>query len=519
MALNGARLDASNTLKRMTRGPTEELALYKSQEDGSEDADKLEDLGFLDGANLSAAVDEWARRAAEKGQEGRFSSYAPGLLTDFGETQYPNLAVKLFDALICNAGKDANVMSLVGEDAPQRDWLVDALGCFGGAVKPLTETADGVEAFFDKPGVETLESGKEWLARYTPPAVDKNTKISDFAEWRRQIIARIALNAAGGVTNFDAAADALEAVHLRTLANVFELACKTAPKEEKGAGQHIALHVFDGAGAHLPGSATYLGFIADKKLEDEGEAFACRFLDMLKEMGRGVFAITPDVSHRPGGVAGPLVPDLAAFKSYVTSEAVAHDQIMLARGHVIAGPESVADQARDALRGAVSGARRADILFRDLDRARAQRMRRERPSSDWDIDRLEGGRFDVELVISTLIFKYASAHPFVQDTTAGEALEAMARSDLISEESAQALKSARAFWARLQLVRALAQWSDPVRSPVRGRFGKLVARAAGVQKFEHVRPLMRGYAEDVTRQYSQIVLGRPPLSVVAKAAG
>ena len=290
-------------------------------------------------------------------------------------------------------------------------------------------------------------------------------------------------------------------------------------KDEAGAGNKISLHVFDGAGSHLPGSATHLGLIAREDLGEAGEAFSKRYLEMLGSLGEGVFAVTPDMSHRPQGVTGPLAPSLEAFKSYVQSEAVAHDQIMLARGRVIAGDKKITDSARDALRGAVSGARRADILFRDLDRARAQRMRRERAASDWDIDRLEGGRLDVELVISTLIYRHASAHPFVQETSVTEALEAMARSDLLPEETAQALAEARAFWSRLQVVRALGQWSDPVREPVRARFGELIARAAGVEKFEQVRPLMRGYADDVSRLYAQLVLGRPALSVVAQAAG
>ena len=145
-------------------------------------------------------------------------------------------------------------------------------------------------------------------------------------------------------------------------------------------------------------------------------------------------------------------------------------------------------------------------------------MRRDRPSCEWDIDRLDGGRQDVELIIGTLIFKHAPTHAFIQDVDPASALDGMARAGLISDGSANTLKSARSFWVRLLLARTFAQWNDPVRTPVRKRFGRILASAAGVQKFDQVRPLMRGYAEDVTRQYSQIILGRPPLSVVSKAA-
>ncbi|PQA87322.1 hypothetical protein [Hyphococcus luteus] len=518
-AIQGARTDAANTLRRFASGPQAEIALYRGAAETDEgDADKLEDLGFLNGASLSAAVDNWAERAEGRAGEKRFSACAPGLLTAFGETQHPNDAVRLFDELLTVAGEGHDVFALVGEDAPQRDGLVDAFGSFGAAVAPLVQSADAAEFFFEAPGAETPQSGKEWLSRFTPPPAKGKTALADLSEWRRDLMARIAYSAATGASGFDAAVEAFEDIHVRTLKNVFDIVRQTAPGAEKTAAGKIAMHVFESDGPHLPGAATHVGFISSAQTGDAGEAFVHRYLEALGELGEGVFAITPDATHRPGGVGGPIAPEVAAFKTYVQSEAVAHEQIMLARGRVVAGEDAAAECAREALRGAVAGARRADILFRDLDRARAQRMRREKASSDWDIDRLEGGRADVELVVSTLIYKHASAHPFVQEKAPGEALEAMARSGLLPEETAQALANARAFWARLQLVRALSGWSDPLRAPVRRRFGSLIARAAGVHKFDQVRPMMRGYADEVTRSYAQIVLGRPSLNVASHAA-
>lgn len=520
-ALKGARVDATNTLGRLAAGPQEEIALYQNGDQGAEqDADKLEDLGFLNGSSLAEAVDKWAKRAESQTGEARFSAHAPGLLTAFGETQHPNDAVRLFDQLLNVAGEDRDVFALVREGGPLREGLVDAFGAFGAAMEPLVQSIEKTDAFFESAGAEIPETGKEWLVRFAPPPAKGKTAIADLAVWRRELMAQIAFQGAAGGTSFDAAVEAYEAIHCRTLKNAFEIVQQSATGAEKTAAGKVALHIFDSDGPHLPGAATHLGFIASDGAGEAANAFASRYLEALNELGEGVFAVTPDMSHRPSGASGALAPEMKAFKAYVQSEAVAHEQIMLGRGRVIAaGTDKIADQATDALRGAVAGARRADILFRDLDRARAQRMRRERPSSDWDIDRLEGGRNDVELVISTLIFKHASAHPFVQEAPTDEALGAMARSGLIGEETAQSLASARAFWARLQFVRALSGWSDPLHAPVRRRFGSLLARAAGVQKFDQIRPMMRGYGEEVTRAYAQSVLGRPCLSGTTQAAG
>ncbi|NNL88121.1 MAG: hypothetical protein HKP25_03555 [Marinicaulis sp.] len=518
-ALDGARIDAENTLRRMMRGTQDEVALYENKEAAVDDVDKLEDLGFINGASLSAAVDEWAKRAADKHGTTRFSAIAPGLLTTLGETQKPEAAIRRLDQLIENCDEGRDVFSLFGEGAPQRDAIIDAFGCFGAAVEPLVGDATSIDFIFDHENGAVPETADEWISRFAPPAITAGVKIEEIGAWRCQTIAKIAYCAASGATSFDAAARALEKIHIRTLADTYKFAMLTAKGEKAAAARDIAVHIYDGAGAHVPGAATSIGFMAGNRVTEAGETFVKDYLVMLDSLGGGVFAIVPDTTHRPGGVSGALVPDVEAFKGFVQSEAVAYEQIMLARGRVVAGESAIADAAHDALRHAVSGARRADILFRDLDRARAQQMRRNRPNSEWDIDRLDGGRMDAELVISSLIYRHAPTHPSLQEKSVDEALNIMARSGLISEDAAKALQSARAFWMRLQVARAFALWSDPVREPVRPRFGAVIARAAGVERYDQVRPLMLGYADDILRMYSQFVLGRPPLSVVAQAAG
>lgn len=511
--VEGARADANNTLRRLLRGPQEEIALYKSGAGESGDADKLEDLGFLDGAALSAAVDEWARLAGANDGERRFSALAPGLLTAFGETQHPNDAARLFDKLVHAAPKGVDVFSHLAENAPNRNTIVDGLGCFSAAVAPLTDSPEAATEIFAQRGAETPQDGHEWLTRYAPPP-SKNARLEDIAAWRRESIARIALFSASGDMSFSAAAKALDAVHLRTLSEAFGVVRAGCPRDEAKAAKSIALHVFDGFGRYTPGASFQIGFIADEAGAG-AEAFARRYLEALDALGEGFFALAPDVSRRPGGVAGPLAPGLDAFKQFVLSEAIALDQILLARARVVAGEPEAQDKAREAIRGAVGGARRADVLFRDLDRARAQRMRRDRASSEWDIDRLEGGRQDAELIISTLFYRHAGAHPFIQEKGPELALESMARSGLVPSETANALISARDFWSRLAVVRAFGRWSDPTGAPVRARFGALIARAAGVERFDQARPLIRGYADDLNRLYAQLVLGRPTLNLVA----
>jgi [glutamine synthetase] adenylyltransferase / [glutamine synthetase]-adenylyl-L-tyrosine phosphorylase len=508
-AEGGAIADARNALTRLIEGPRADFARFRTAERNPDDVDKLQDLGFRNGAGLSSMIDGWTELCAAGG-EVRFSEIAPGLLTAFGETQHPDEAVRLFDRILRieeNGVRNVNSSTRSGV----RDGLIDALGCFGAAVEPLTETAESAAVLFEVRGPETPKSGEEWMNRFAPPR--SLAGAAAFTRWRREQIGRIALCAAAGDMPFDDAATALYAVHVATLKRLFDEARAAA-----GGDEPVTLHMFDGPARGVPGYATPIGFIADGGSPDKREAIARDFIDRLGALGDGLFALTPDVSHRPGGIAGALAPDAATFRAYIQSEAVAQDQIMLARARLIAGPEKAASTAGAILRGAVSNPRRAEILLRDLDRARAQRLRRDKAGSPWDLEQSEGGLFDVELIISTLIYRHAGALPALQKSSIEDALDLMARSGVLTAEVAETLKGARAFWTRLATARALARWSDPGREPVRPRFAKLLARAAEVDSFAQVRPIMRGYAEEVTRLYSQLVLGRPSIGLAAAGA-
>ncbi|MEQ1931438.1 MAG: hypothetical protein ABL957_13045, partial [Parvularculaceae bacterium] len=171
--------------------------------------------------------------------------------------------------------------------------------------------------------------------------------------------------------------------------------------------------------------------------------------------------------------------------------------------------------ARTALRAGTGNVRRADMLLRDLDRARAQRLRRDKSGSEWDILHAEGGLSDVDLIVGALIYKHAGALPALQEGAVDDALDALTRGGFLPAPAAETLKSGRAFWVRLATARALARWSDPQREPVRSRFAALLARAAQVDRFALVRPLMRGYSDEIGRLYAQLVLGRPASTLAA----
>ncbi len=513
LARDGVVADAYNTLAGLLGGAQSVYAFYQPDEEGPDDIEKLEDLGFKNGAGVSTLIDGWADLCSRDDSQ-RFSSIAPGLLTAFGETQNPNEAALLFDNVVRMTDQDA--INALSKDNPVREPMIRAFGCFPAAVTPLTEDRDLVETLFTEAGAETPSTAQEYLARYAPP---RETTPETLGAWRRGAIARTAYFAAAGAMPFDAVADALSGIEETSLARAFDAVLKDVAPQGP-----LSLYRVSGPQNGLPGAAAPIGFIAEDGDEKSGEKSAeareeadntaRAFLDFVHDMGSDFFAMNPDVSRRPGGVAGALAPTTNELKSFIQSEAIASDHIAFARARVVAG---VDQEATKALRTAVSYPRRADILMRDIDRSRAQRLRRDRASSLWDLDQIEGGLTDVELIISTLIYRHAAAQPSLQSENVDTALDVMARANILSPDVADTLKSARRFWIRMKTVRALARWSDPERSPVRQRFADLIAIAAEVDHFNAVKPMMRGYAEEVTRLYAQLVLGRPSIGLVANS--
>ncbi|MEO0400505.1 MAG: hypothetical protein AAF224_13915 [Pseudomonadota bacterium] len=506
VVLKGAHADAANAATHLAEGPHADFLPYRNPTanadiDDDDDGEKLQDLGFLSGAELTQDVDAWAALCGDA-EAKRFAEIAPGLLTAFGETQYPDDAARLFDQFVRTLNERDTPLKDIAENDKLQNAITNAFGMFGAAVEPLTQDGALCEQLIDDRGDETPTTGGEFVNRYPIP---KDASLEQTKAWRTQNIARVALFAAGGDMCFNAAADALAAIQETTIASAFQ----AVAAEKKAEG--LTLFTYDGAARGVPGYGAPIGFVSE---EDNpfAEDAARAVVDALSGLGEGPFVFSPDVSHRPGGAGGALAPTVKQFKSYIQSEAVASDTMLLARGRVVAGPDKMTTKA---IRTAVSNPRRADVLFRDLDRARTQRIRRDRSDSLWDFDWIEGGIQDTNLIISTLIYRHAAAQPAVQTADAAEALDLLTRAGLISAEVSGTLKASLSFWTRLAVLRAFSGWAGPKRDPVRKRFATLIARSAEVEHFAAVHPLMRGYADEVSRLYAQLVLGRPSLGLVA----
>ena len=537
--MEGLCADAANGLDQLLYGPREAYCRYNKAEDSqdgsgndqtSDDKGKLEALGFMDGHSICEIVESWLSHGSPEtaSEEPRFAARAPGLLTAFGATQYPGKAIELLDKLLVHCPDDLDLFSVLEKDCPRREQLIDGFGNFPFPVAALFNNGEQIGTFLsDFLSPDTLGADSQLGDGAPPlnsPVLPASATIEALGQWRTQALAQTAFDVAGRRLDAPQAIDALKKISDLTLTTLFDILKRTEFRGEKKLHDTLTLFHCHDQWRSVPGDHAVIGFIlarrkADKALEGLAEKFAQRFIEELEQIGAGPFSISIDVSHRPDGASGSLAAMTPKWEDYVRTQAVAADQICLARARVIAGAKAAQETAQRAIREVLSNERRMQLTLRDLDRARNQHRTRNQHlargdqrfsagPSLWETDSVEGGYRDINMIINVLIYRFGGAHPYLQEMDTGEALGAMAQADLIDASVATTLADAREFWLSLNLMRAWSGWSSPDVTPIRARLGALLADGAGVRSFARVAPLIRGFIDDGNRLYGTLIQGQ-----------
>ncbi|MEL7028636.1 MAG: hypothetical protein AAGL49_05360, partial [Pseudomonadota bacterium] len=514
-ALAGARAEAKSTLSAVEAQAADEAGLnVESESETPYDVGKLEELGFRDGFAITGLIDQWIGVHAGPGEAApRFSELAPGLLTAFGESQRPERAAQLFDALLNAAPAEVDVFAELRAREGLQSTLVDYFGVLDGYAQDLAVTASGAAEVLEARGEETPQSAEEWLSRFAPAwsGAAEAPALEDVRDWAAENAGRCALYLAGGDISFDAAPRILAAVSETALQAVFSVcATSAAGQEAEAAGRVCLVAAGDlGAGQTAPGAPLRVFFVSDDGVDPSAaEAFVKRFAAAVDGGDEAGALFELDMTCRPGGVSSPLATPLAEFRNFFQSGAVAVEQLLLTGMRPSAGGDEIRAKVGQSIFDLATRPRKADLILRDADRARARQSRQDRARSPWDVRRISGGLDDIDLIIGALRVKHGGSHAYVLGADPDECLDAMARASLIDSQHASELAETRAFWLRIAAAQAFANWSDPESEPIGPRLAGLLARAAGVDDIAHVHPLMRGHADRANVLYNHLVLGR-----------
>jgi len=525
-ALAGARAEAKSVLAAVEDDETEDGVLsIESAGETPYDVGKLEELGFRDGFAITGLIDQWIGVSAGEDAAPRFSELAPGLLTSFGESQAPERAARLFDSLLQAAPEGLDVFAALRETPALQSTVVDFFGVLGAYAQPLAETQSGAAEILEVRGDEAPRSEEEWAKRFAPAwsGLDVAPDLADVRGWTETNFARCALYLASGDVSFDLAPRIAAHVAETALKAVFARCAAEADGVEADAAKRLCLVAAGdlGAGRLAPGAPLRLFFVSDGADPSAAEAFVRRFTAAVDADGgaEGGPAFDLDMSCRPGGVSSALATPLAEFRAYYQSGAVAIEQLLLTGMRPSAGADEARAKVGQAIFDLATRPRKADLILRDADRARARQSRHDRARTDWDVRRISGGLDDIDLIIGALRVKHGGSHAYVLGADPDDCLESMARAGLLDAQHVAELSESRAFWQRIAAAQGFARWSDPESQPISPRLARMLARAGGVDDIAHLDPLMRGHADRVNVLYNHLVLGRErPMDAPLRAA-
>jgi len=532
--LLGCRAEAQQQWLNIMNPP--KIAAAGSQFTQSEQTDtKLEEIGFGSGQEVGAIVDRWMAGVTSdettESKRRRLSEVSPGLLTEFGHTQFADTAISLFDNLMSRLPEGVDLFGRINENPAFGEALVDFLGN-----APLyAQYAVGNEGLTSELFLEDADvpaTPEEWVSTYTPPrGQDKpfDEYRSDVQEWVETNRARLCFQTVSQkimAEDFGGYLTEISETAVQLLYNHLAAGDEESVAEGRGLAV-IALGDFGGYSLKA-GAPIDLAFVYDAEGEagESGES-AAQYRGLAEQLAQALTAKTSngqqlfdiDLRQRPGGAGGDIATSLPIYLNFYTKESHPEEHLALTRARVICGAPSLKNRLETAIADCVSRPRKVERLMIDSDKAQTKLHKQNMPSSVWDVDLIKGGMNDLNFIAEVLQVRYGAENPYVLAQTTPDAIAALSRAGCLDPDTATDLVESHLFWNRLGTVLALVGKTNFSDERPRQRLATLIAKTAGVSGFGSVEPLIQGHAERVTAHYRRLILGdenaKPCGSVVA----
>jgi glutamate-ammonia-ligase adenylyltransferase len=362
----------------------------------------------------------------------------------------------------------------------------------------------------------------DWLERYRPPSPKQALSpdfLHDVALWMRENRTRLVFFMFARMIDPERAgliATGQAECVIRLVYETLQAEMDAAGGQALGRGLAlIALGDFGGRELS-PAAPIDLAFVYDPEGGEHGQmaarynAIATRIAQALMgEMGGSADGAILDIDtrKRPGGAGGDIATDINLYLNFYQNESHPDEHVALTRARVICAPQALRDRLEAAIGECVTRPRKVERLMVEADKGRTKQMRRNRPASIWDLERIRGGLGDLTFIAEIMQVRFGAMHPYILATGTGDALSALARAGCIDPDTATDLAETYLFFSRLRTILHLTGVRDLSRERPRQRLQSMISRAAGVSSFGSVEPLIHGHAERVQAHYKRLILG------------
>lgn len=506
--------------------------VFTGTDDDPDTLETLADMGFAQPSHIAGRIRVWhhGRYRATRSVRSRqiLTELMPRLLQAFADTANPDDAFLRFDSFLSGLPSGVQLFSLFQMHPTLLDLLSEILGSAPRlaevlARKPVLLDSVISEDFYEPLPMETEPD--EELAAALSLARDFQDVLDAVRRWANDRKFRVGVHFLRGLADGDHVGPALSAVAEAALSAILPAAeAEFSETYGRVPGAGLALVAFGklGGGELLPMSDMDLVFVYDSDpdvSESDGPKPIGPQVYFMRLCQRLVTAITTETGEgrlyevdgrlRPSGNAGPLATQFEGFDKYYRlpdGEAWTWEHMALTRARSVYGAPELREKLEHSIRAALVQKRNLAKLFIDVDDMRERVAREFAPKSAWDVKYRRGGLVDVEFIAQALQLAHASDNADILSPNTALALERLHGAGYLQTDAFNDLRNALALWRGLQAAIRLTAASgrfDAETAPEGQK--RVLARAAGVVRFEDLVPLMERAAEKVSRHYAALI--------------
>ncbi len=495
----------------------------------------LTELGFKDGASISATIRSWhaGRARAMRSTRARelLTELMPSLLQALGRGAQPDEAFARFDAFLHALPSGVQIFSLLYSNPRLLDLIAEIMGGAPRLADHLSRNPALLDAVLGI-GLSGAPPRREELASELGRQLEFSRDLQDSLDiarrWARDRQFQQGVQMLRGNTDADQAAGPLSDV-AETVIAALQPRVEAAFRHQHGRlpGRGIATVALGKLGSRelTIGSDIDLIFIYDAPAELEGQGWDNLHSDGPKPLApihyyarlaqRLIAAITAptgegklydvDMRLRPSGNSGPIASSLEGFRRYQESDAWNWEHMALTRARVIAGDPGFTAECDMTLRRILSRPRDPVKLAGDVASMR-RRMAQQYPTDRlWDVKHLAGGLVDIEFIVQYLILRHAAGRPDLLIANTDAALAALGRAGILPTEAVIPLRAALKLWRNLHGFLRITVGSGLDEATLSPGIAQRLAATGGSVDFAALKQHMIETAASVRRIYSEIV--------------
>jgi [glutamine synthetase] adenylyltransferase / [glutamine synthetase]-adenylyl-L-tyrosine phosphorylase len=501
---------------------------YAAGPDDPRVVEHLDSLGFKKPVTAAQTVQQWLagdyRVFRLESTRNAFVEFLPALIAGLANAEEPDNAVAAFDYFLQALQRGGRLILLLSQNPDLVALVALILGAAPRLGDMLARRPQIMDGLIDPRFFGAMPDKQELSARLAATLVDANS-YEEFLDrlrlFGKESLFLIGTRILSGTVSAEHASVAFADVAEGIVHTVHGLVTdQFAAQHGRIRGQETAILAMGRLGSREMTAASDLDLILLYEFDPEhpdsdgarslnGAHYFARFTQRLisaftTRTNHGVL-YEVDMRLRPSGRAGPVASHVSSFAEYQDREAWTWEHMALTRARVISSSPDFRVKIERIIRDVLTRSRDAASVAVDVaDMRRAVGL--EKGEGDiWDLKYAAGGIVDIDFIAQYLQLAHAAATPDILDVNTLHVLDNAARLGVLSQSSAEILRSAARLYHNLTQILRLCV-SEKFNPETSGEdLLRIMARAGDAPDFSALEARVKETQTEVRRVFRSLI--------------